>query len=97
MPVPRFFFQIPNASSPPRHNSNCPGLVDDVLVHVEVVVLLMDVVEVVVVLVVVVVVQVVGNVGHDAATSGSRSGHKFGNLILTTACSLALDSVKRSL
>ncbi len=84
MPVPRFCFQIPNAfhhSSPPQYNSNCPGLVDDVLVHVEVVVLLMDVVEVVVVLVVVVFVKVVGNVGHDAATSRIRSGHKFGNLI----------------
>ena len=42
-------------------------LVDDVLVHVEVVVLLVHKVQVVVILVVVVVVQVVGNVGNSAA------------------------------
>ena len=41
-------------------------MVDDVLVHVEVVVLLVDKIEVVVILVVVVVVQIVGNVGNSA-------------------------------
>ena len=44
-----------------------PSLVDDVLVHVEVVVLLVDVIEVVVVLVVVIVVEVVGDVGDNTA------------------------------
>jgi hypothetical protein len=47
---------------------DCSGLVDDVLIHVEIVVLLVDIVEVVVVLIVVVVVQVVCNVRHHAET-----------------------------
>ena len=52
-------------------------LVDDVLVHVEVVVLLVDKIEVVVILVVVVVVQIVGNVGNSAVKEKNNPADKL--------------------